>query len=499
MQKPSTGVKEPTMGGPILLILLLSLIITAGILLTNGCGGGTTSSSGPPASPQIQHIVVIFQENRTPDNLFQGLCGTNGSLCPNPYNLQNFGINSQGQKITLTPVSLGTDFDLGHMHDDFVATCDLDPTTNQCRMDGADKAACFPTPKCPPNSQFEFVQSSDVSPYLTMVQQYGWANFMFQTNQGPSTPSHQFIFAGTSAPDATADANAKFVTENPSGLGCLAPLNAVYNLISPQTAPNEFNLINNPLGTTCFSHPTMASLLDSNSHTWKYYTPGSGSIWTAPNWIRDICQPDSNYTQCTGQEWINNVDLKPQDVLTDIAACKLPDVSWVIPTAQNSDHAGVADRTGGPSWVASIVNAIGNSTTCDNNSGYWKNTAILITWDDWGGWYDHEPPTLLSVPQQGQGDYQYGFRLPLVVISAYTPVGYVNNDRLDFGSILRFIEHNFSIKEGALNFADARSTTDLTGFINLNQMPRTFKTISAPKDAKFFINDKSPMEPPDDD
>jgi phospholipase C len=495
MQKPSASVKERTMQGSILFILLLSLIITAGILLTNGCGGGGTggSSSGPPTPPQIQHIVVIVQENRTPDNLFQGLCGTDDSQCPTPYNLQNFGINSQGKEITLTPVSLGTSFDLGHFHEDFVAMCDLDPATNQCKMDGADLVVCNPAPSCPPNAQFEFVQSSDVTPYIAIAQQYGWANFMFQTNQGPSTPAHEFIFAGTSARDATGDANATFVAGNTSGLGCMNPVNEIYKLISPKTAPNEQDV----LGKTCFSHPTMASLLDSNNLTWKYYTPGSSSIWTAPNWIQDICQPDSKFT-CTGKEWINNVDLKPQDVLTDIGTCNLPNVSWVIPTGQNSDHAG-ENRTGGPSWVASIVNAIGNSTTCDNNAGYWKNTAILITWDDWGGWYDHEPPTLLSKPNEGQGDYQYGFRVPLVVVSAYTPVGYVNNDRLDFGSILRFIEHNFGIQEGALNFADARATTDLSGFINLQQAPRTFNVISAPKDAKFFLNDKSPMEPPDND
>jgi phospholipase C len=83
----------------------------------------------------------------------------------------------------------------------------------------------------------------------------------------------------------------------------------------------------------------------------------------------------------------------------------------------------------------------------------------------------------LSVPDQGQGDYQYGFRVPLVVISAYTPVGYVNNNRHDFGSILRFVEHNFLIPEGALNVADKRATNDLTLFFNLKRAPRPFTVI----------------------
>ena len=146
--------------------------------------------------------------------------------------------------------------------------------------------------------------------------------------------------------------------------------------------------------------------------------------------------------------------------------------------------------------MAAIVNAIGHSTACDNNTGYWNNTAILITWDDWGGWYDHEPPTILAPPQ---GDYQYGFRVPLVVVSAYTPSGYINNARHDFGSILRFIEHNFGIRQGALNFADARASNDLTAFFNLNAAPRSFQNISAPKDANFFLNDKRPATDPDVD
>jgi phospholipase C len=229
--------------------------------------------------------------------------------------------------------------------------------------------------------------------------------------------------------------------------------------------------------------------------SWRYYAPSAGSIWTAPNAIQHICQSSGMGGTCTGKDWSANVDLKPADVLKDIAVCSLRSVTWVIPSGQNSDHARANDG-GGPSWVASIVNAIGNSTSCDNNSGYWNNTAIFITWDDWGGWYDHEPPNIL---QQPQGDYQYGFRVPLIVASAYTPKGYINNRRHDFGSILRFIEHNFGIREGVLNFADARARNDLTGFFDLSKPPRPFQTISAPKNASFFLHDRRKATDPDDD
>jgi phospholipase C len=189
------------------------------------------------------------------------------------------------------------------------------------------------------------------------------------------------------------------------------------------------------------------------------------------------------------------VDLTPANILADIEHCSLRNISWVIPSGFNSDHASVNDG-GGPSWVASIVNAIGNSNSCDNGNGYWKDTAILITWDDWGGWYDHVSPTILEYPQ---GGYQNGFRVPLIFVSAYTPRRYINNMRHDFGSILRFIEFNFGIPEGALNFADARTHNRFEGFFDFTKPPRRFQTISAPKDAAFFFNDTRAATDPDDE
>ena len=105
------------------------------------------------------------------------------------------------------------------------------------------------------------------------------------------------------------------------------------------------------------------------------------------------------------------------------------------------------------------------------------------------------PADFLAHPQ---GDYQYGFRVPLIVVSAYTPAGYINNFRHDFGSILRFIEHNFGVQEGALKFADARANNDLTGFFKLDRSC-SFQTIDAPKDAEFFLNDKRPATAADDE
>jgi phospholipase C len=97
-----------------------------------------------------------------------------------------------------------------------------------------------------------------------------------------------------------------------------------------------------------------------------------------------------------------------------------------------------------------------------------------------------------------QGDYQYGSRVPLLVVSAYTPAGYINNVRHDFGSILRFIEFNFGIPQGALNFAVARATTDLTAFFDLTEAPRPHLKVSAPRTATFLLHDMRKATDPDD-
>lgn len=455
----------------------------------------------------FQHVVVIVQENRTPDNLFQGLC-TSPSICNsvNPttsqYNIQtsNWLDNAvPGGVINPTSVPLDNTYDLSHAHPAWVAQCDLNPSTGLCQMDGAAGVHCSPDTgtTCPPNPQFKFVDNSagNLNPYLTLATSYGWANYMFQTNQGPSFPAHQFIFGGTSAPSSDEDHNGTYASENMTpgtgtGAGCVAQSTVLVQLIDSTGTEDPNNQV-----YPCFEHQTVPDL--SGIPSWRYYTPGAGSIWSAPDAIIHICGPDGN-GHCTGTDWQNNVDpTNPADFLTDVASpnCKLKAVTWIIPTAANSDHA-KSNKGGGPSWVASLVNAIGNNTcTNPDGSSFWDTTAIFITWDDWGGWYDHEVPTILGSPF---GGYQKGFRVPLLVVSAFTSQKTINNRRHDFGSIIRFIEQNFGITEGALTFADSttRSNTDLTAFFNLTT-PRQFMTIPGAASAATFL--AQPVVGPDDD
>ena len=432
-----------------------------------GCGGRTLShqASSSPAAQKIQHVVVIFQENRTPDNLFHGL--------PNA-DIANSGKNSQGQTVPLTPIGLANGYDLNHKHSAFLNMYDGG------KMDGADKnsLSCTGSPGCPAKGQFRYVNPSEVAPYFQLATQYTFADRMFQTNQGPSFPAHQFIISGTSTPDTKSDTCA---AENPTGVpnafynsGCTAPAGESVALID--SSGNESST-----QYPCFEHPTLTDSLDAKKVTWRYYTPLAGVIWTGPNAIKHICVPDSTGSVCTGSDWTNNVILQQTQVLTDIANGQLPAVSWVIPTAQASDHPQKNDGSG-PSWVASIVNAIGNSP-------YWSNTVIFITWDDWGGWYDHVPPPIIN-------SYEYGFRVPLIVVSPYAKPGYVSHVTHDFGSILRFIEEVYGLP--SLGYADANAD-DLSDAFNFNQTPLTFQPVAALHNANYFLNDKRPPSGPDDD
>jgi phospholipase C len=451
------------------MLLFWSLLICTAVLLTNlgGCGGGApaTISNSPPPTQKIQHVVVIFQENRTPDNLFH-----DPVLIERGADIASTGVNSKGQTITLESVPMVVTYGLDHSHPSFVDMCDLGPSG--CTMDGADKIPvldCHDMPCPPKNAQFAYVQASDVAPYFTMAETYTFADRMFQTNQGPSFPAHQFIIAGTSAPTATSDL---FAAENPAGVpnatsntGCTAPKGETVAMIDP--SGNE-----STLQYPCFEHPTLSDLLEAKSLTWRYYTPSGGLIWTGPNAIQHLR---------LGPAWAQNVILNQTQVLTDIAGGQLSTVSWVIPSGQASDHSNETDGSG-PSWVSSIVNAIGNSQ-------YWSNTVIFIAWDDWGGWYDHVAPTL-------KNSYEYGFRVPMIVVSPYAKAGYISHVTHDFGSILKYIEENFGL--GSLGYADA-DADDLSDCFDYNQTPLTFQTIVAPMDAKHFLEDKTPPTDPDDD
>jgi phospholipase C len=160
----------------------------------------------------------------------------------------------------------------------------------------------------------------------------------------------------------------------------------------------------------------------------------------------------------------------------------------VIPTGPESDHqtfnkAGTKVVDVGPDWVASVVNAIGESK-------YWNSTAIIITWDDWGGFWDHVPPPQL--------DYRgLGFRVPLIIVSPYAKKGYVSHTQYEFGSILKFAETTFGL--ASLDTTDVRAN-NLTDAFDFSQKPRAFVEIppqTKGQDKAYFMSlppDNNPVD-----
>ncbi len=359
----------------------LKTIFWLALLGALACAQTTTANPKMPYPNPFKHIILIIQENRSPDQLFQTLLTYSG-VNPANYDIASSGlalVNGQQEVIQLTPRPLSTDYDLGHSHQDFELMWD------NGAMDGANLIL----DTCNANStdcqnqgigeflSYKYVQASDIQPYLQLVAQYGWANRMFQTNQSDSYASHQILFSGPSAESADDDASGTFVDGIPGApkgsnyyaeddTGCLAPEGEVNAAINPTTAPNTYTITNDPIGTFCLQHDSIATLLDQAQLPWKYYSQDitfnpypndpsqvgynpAGSFWNAAASIYQVCLPDYDGGEpvCTNPNYAGNLDLNPSDVLTDIAKCNLGAVSWVTPIGQNSDHPGEANSVNG--------------------------------------------------------------------------------------------------------------------------------------------------------
>ena len=434
----------------------------------------------------IQHIIVVVQENRTPDNLFQdqNLINAGADIVP----ISTGGLCGKTTSVALNPRPLADCANPNHNHN-----VGWLPSYDGGKMDGACTTTVgygFPCPPsvgpymCPqPNSknatdctEYAYVSDPAIRPYWDIAEKYGYANYMFQTSQGPSFPAHQFLLSGSSQPEAWGiPFYTYFAAENmDSGLtqdaGCDAASGETVRIVSP--TQDESTKV-----PPCFEHATLTDLLDQNNITWRYYSDQPKSIWTAPNAITHICNEGSGGCGTgTGSntDWNNNVkpylERTPRGnpptptlapFLYDVQHCDLKQVTWVVPDGRWSDHP--TENFGlGPDYVADIVNAVGQGGCADGEVPYWHDTVILIVWDDWGGWYDHIVPPDCTTGTctgyhggNGNGQqYVYGFRVPLLVVSAYlkqtsqTYTGYISGKigspiNYDFGSILKFIEETF--------------------------------------------------------
>lgn len=440
--------------------------LTAAVLA--GCAGGTPSAralplagrAAPLTSP-IGHVVIVIQENRSVDNLFQFLPGANTAAV---------GFDSKGLAVQLQPESLTAPYDMDHTHDPSWVT-----EYNHGGMNGFDLAACIPNSghKCPTDPAYAYVPQSEVQAYYAMAENYTFADNTFQSNQGPSFPAHQYLLSGTST---VADGSLLRAAENPltskgtSTGGCESPPGSLVNLIDPQGRDGGAGRVAFP----CFVRRSLISDLDEAGLSWAYYRANGGAgIWNGVDALRPIWKNQTEYNA--------DVIYPSSRFLTDVGNHKLAAVTWITPTALASDHPAINNGSG-PSWVASVVNAIGESP-------FVNSTVIFVIWDDWGGLYDHVKPPIYN-------SYELGFRVPLVVISPYAKRGYVSHVRHEFGSILKFTEEVFGLP--SLGTTDERSD-DLSDCFDFNAPPRRFRPIPAKYSATYFLHRPISNESPDDD
>jgi phospholipase C len=419
-----------------------------------GCGGssGAQPTTGPlpnlppaKAGKNFTHIVILIQENRTYDNLFATFPGGDGTT---------EGKGHDGSIIPLVKADLENHISPNNGYTYWIRDW------NNGQMNGFDQVNIGPVSG---RYVYQYVDPAQIEPYWALARQYVLSDHMFQTQGTGSFTAHQDLIAGGAMLDS-AHSFIDFPSIGPVW-GCDSPSDAKTSLIDVH---NAYMYNQGPF--PCLTHETLRDPLDANGISWRYYAPEvgksfGGDLWNAFDAVKAV-----RY----GSEWNTNVTWPETNFFKDVSAGKLPSVSWVIPEFQNSDHPGAGSDTG-PSWVAQVVNAVGNSPD-------WKTTAIVVTWDDWGGWYDHVRPP----GQQAFGGL--GFRLPMLVISPYARKGYVTHKQYEFGTIVKFVEDNWDL--GRLGNTDVRAASMIDDVFDFKQTPRPFQTIQAQYSKEYFMHQK---------
>jgi phospholipase C len=430
--------------------------------------GATPPDAGPgsgSSSNYIAHIVVIVQENRSFDDLFATFPGADGAT-------QGLMKTPSGDVyVPLQKVNLKENCDFPHGYHGFIKNYDGG------KMDGF---ALGPgTCKGSTTADYQYVDPEQIMPYWDIAGQYVLSDHMFQTQGSGSFTAHQDLIAGATIINKKKTSSiVDLPTHTP--WGCDAPKGTKTDLLHVVGSTLVYQNLKGPY--PCLSYSTMRDLLDAASVSWKYYTPpivgGEGKLWNAFDAIKAVRE---------GPEWSTNISTPETNIFNDITYGQLPAVSWVIPDRQNSDHPSGPGGDTGPSWVASIVNAIGTSQ-------YWPSTAIIVVWDDWGGFYDNEPPPFFD---QWGG---LGFRVPMLVVSPYaremypSQPGYVSHTQYEFGSILKFTEDTFNL--GTLGTTDQRATSIVDCF-DFTQPPRAFTEIPSSYSKSYFLHQKPSGAPVD--
>ncbi|HEV2339429.1 MAG TPA: alkaline phosphatase family protein [Patescibacteria group bacterium] len=384
------------------------------------------SPTNTPVAGKIQHIIIMDKENRTFDSMFGTFPGANGTTTYKDANGLSHPLNHQPvallNDIDHSPNSAHLAYDNGRM--------DKFSQIRGAMQNGTDEA----------DSQ---LLQSDISNYWKYAQNFTLDDNFFSTILGPSFANHFFTIAGQ---DNDVDAN-----PTSAGIwGCDSPANAtVEERHANGTIQNVF---------PCFDNfQTVGDLLNAHSLSWKYYAPDqgtSGYIWSIYDAIKHIRETT---------QWQQHV-VNYSQFAVDASSGNLPAVSWLVEPSNVSDHP-PANICTGENWTVQQINAV------MSNPALWANTVIILTWDDFGGFYDHVAP-----PKGSNGQIMYGFRVPAIIISPFAKRGFIDHTMYSFPSAEKLTENIFGLPQ--LTSLDGQADP-FTGSLDMSQQPLSPVTLQA--------------------
>jgi len=406
-------------------LLVILLVLSSALLLTLGNAQRTRPGSdrpengeriqGPvPGLNKIQHIVFIIKENRTFDNYFGTFPGANGATS---------GTISTGQVIPLghAPDKLPRDID--HSYNAAITAIDGGRMDRFDLITGGNQNGDY--------LSYTQYTEADMPNYFAYARHFALGDNMFSSLTGPSFPNHLY----------TVGAQSGGAINNPSSSGiwgCDAD-----DTSTVQVMDNHGNITRQ---FPCFNFRTLADNLEVAGLTWKYYAPQkgeSGYIWSALDAIQHI-----RLTPL----WEERV-VPTSQFASDALNSRLPAVSWLVVGSGMSEHP-PASVCAGEDWTVQQLNAVMQSPD-------WNSTAVFLTWDDFGGFYDHVPPPKVD-------NFGFGPRVPFLIISPYSKPGYISHTQYEFSSVLKFIEIRFGLPP--LSDRDTLANDILDSF-DFNQLP----------------------------
>jgi phospholipase C len=353
----------------------------------------------------IQHVVIIMQENRSFDHYFGTYPGADGIPRDADGNPTVFNVDPvTGKKVYPFHNTSVINFD--GFHSNQAAIADIDGGKMDKFLDQARKrqASLGQDPGTVPDVM-GYHTANEIPNYWSYAQNFVLQDHMFEPVLSWSLPAHEFLVSEWAAT-------------------CTDPNNPMSCVNNASQAKMTLNRDNTPL----FAWTDLTYLLWKNNVSWAYYSP-VGSTPADPDDQPALAfwNPLPHFTDVHSDGQLGNIQ-DPSAYFQAAAAGTLPSVSWIMPNPANSEHP-TSDILTGQAWVTSLVNAAMQGPE-------WDSTAIFLSWDDWGGFYDHEaPPTI-----DGNG---YGLRVPGLVISPWVKAGLIDHQTLSFDAYAKFIEDDF--------------------------------------------------------